>query len=403
MVTISARALMPPTIIPGMTSRRKRRLVLVAGVMAAGLWLAAPYVRAAAFILDIAGVDDMRRSLLPVQVYRVQTEDMSIATRHGAVPARLYRPELRGAPLAVVFPGVHGGGVDEARLVRLCGRLASTGVTVLCAPLPELRRFVVTRTSTDQIEDVTLWATGAPRLSANGRATLVGVSFAGGLVLVAAGRQSLDGRLDLVLSLGGYGDLPRTLRYLCTGELPDGTERTPHEYSLAVVALAGVQKLVPRAQADGLERGIRTYLEASLDRTPDRRDALRLVAAARAQAAALDEPARGVLTAVIDRNRRAIGRLMLPWIEELAADPALSPERSRAARSPVFLLHGLDDNVIPSSETPLVAEYLRRQRAAPVRALLTPLISHVGVVAAPSPMEAWTLVRFWREVFATIG
>jgi dienelactone hydrolase len=385
-----------------MVPRRKRSIVVAAALAAALIWFAAPYMKTAAFLLDMAGVEDARRTVLPVRAYTVTTKDVSIPTRHGAVAARVYRPDAADPPTAVVFPGVHGGGVDEARLVRFCGRLASTGVTVLCSPLPELRRFVITSTSTDQIEDVALWATEHADLAPRRRIGLVGVSFAGGLTLVAAGRPSLEGRLDLVLSLGGYGDLPRTLRYLCTGALPDGTERPPHEYSLAVVALAGVSRLVPADQAAGLEAGIRTYLEASLDRSPGRPHAVRLIAEARRQAAALPAAAGRVLTAVIERDRRTVGSLMLPWIDELSADPALSPERSPAAQAPVFLLHGLDDNVIPSSETPLLAEYLRRKRPAAVRTLLTPLISHAGLVAAPSIGEAWALVRFWRDLFASI-
>ena len=53
------------------------------------------------------------------------------------------------------------------------------------------------------------------------RLGLMGISFAGGLSVVA-GRRGMGDRAAWVLSFGGHGDLPRTLRYLCTGVQPDG-------------------------------------------------------------------------------------------------------------------------------------------------------------------------------------
>jgi dienelactone hydrolase len=384
-----------------MTSRGKRAILLAAWLLAGAAvlaWLVVPYLVAVAFLLDMAGTDSVIRRAIPVRTSTVTTEDFQIPTRHGPLQARLYSPAAQVERTAIVFPGVHGGGVNEARLTRFCGRLASTGALVLCAPLPELRRFRVTSASTDQIEDVTAWATRQPSIAPGGRTALVGVSFAGGLAVVAAGRPALRDRLDLVLAIGGYGDLTRTLRYLCTGELPDGTTRQPHEYSLAVVALAGLPHLAPPEQTEMLEEGIRTYLEASLEESPGRAQATERLQQLRTGMADWPEPSRSILQAVVDRNREEVGRLLLPWLEQLAADPSLSPERSPVPSAPVFLLHGTDDNVIPSSETPLLAAYLERAGVPHVRALLTPLVSHAGLLDRASARDAWQLVSFWKDV-----
>ena len=53
---------------------------------------------------------------------------------------------------------------------------------------------------------------------------MMGISFSGGLSIVAAGRPSLANRVAYVFSFGGHDDLPRVLRYLCTG-----TAAYPHE------------------------------------------------------------------------------------------------------------------------------------------------------------------------------
>ena len=153
-----------------------------------------------------------------------------------------------------VFPGVHSGGVDEPRLAAFSQRLAATGANVLSMPLPELRRYLITPVSTDMIEDGAAWLLADRTMAPLGHIGLAGVSFAGGLALVAAGRPSLVNRIDLVVALGSHADLPRVLTYLCTGRLSDGTRRPPHDYGVVITLLAAIPRLVPPEQAGALEQ-----------------------------------------------------------------------------------------------------------------------------------------------------
>lgn len=386
-----------------MTARGKRWIAGVAVVLAALAAAVVVYGPALAFLMDLAGYRGAARALVPIRPAPFTTHDTTFATRHDLVTARVYIPAARAAHTVVVFPGIHGGGVDEPRLALFCGRLASTGLRVVCAPLPELREFLITGDSTDEIEDITSAVAADPAMAPTGRVGLVGVSFGGGLALVAAGRPRLHGKLDVVVSVGGYGDLPRALRFLCTGALPDGTYRAPHDYGLAVIALGAVSRLVPDDQRPALARGIRTYLEASLDDSATHERANVLIADARRQDAALPEPSRDILAAILDRRVADVGHLLLPLIDDLASDPALSPERSPVTDAPVFLIHGEDDNVIPSTETPLVAADLQRRGHAPVSWLLTPLLAHADLGGRASPRDAWRLLDFWRRVLRAVG
>jgi pimeloyl-ACP methyl ester carboxylesterase len=385
-----------------MTVHGKRVLIGAAIVVTALAAAIVTYGPALAFLMDIAGYHGSIRALLPARSATFTTSDVTVPTRWGAIAARVYTPAGRATRTAVVFPGVHGGGVDEPRLALFCGRLASTGLTVVCTPLPELREFRITSRSTDAIEDVTDWAIAQPALAPRQRVALVGVSFSGGLALVAAGRDSLRNHLDVVLSVGGYGDLPRALRYLCTGQLPDGSTRPPHDYGLAVIALAAAPRLVPADQVAVLEGGILTFLEASLDDSPAGERARPLIAAARAAAGGMPEPARGILTDILDRNVARVGALLLPLLEELGQDPALSPDRSPITSAPVFIIHGRDDNVIPSTETPLVAADLTRRGNPRVRWLLTPLLSHAELAGGAAIGDAWRLLSFWHQVLGVL-
>lgn len=361
---------------------------------------AAPYAVTVAFLMDLSGRTTVIRRLIPVRPYEVTVVDAQIPTRHGLLEARLYRPGTMPAPVLVVFPGVHGYGADEPRLVHLCGQLAATGHRVLCAPLPAMREFRITSTSVDQMEDVAHWAASSADLAPRGRVGLVGVSFSGALALVAAGRPSLSGKVTAVISLGGYGSLPRTLEYFATGRLPDGTVRRPHDYALAVVALDAVDHLAPEPQRHELAKGIRRYLQASLDQSTS--EAHNRVPVD-GDTDELPVPARDVLAEITGRDVDAVGHRLAPIIALLGRDPALSPELSPATHAPVFLLHGRDDNVIPSSETPLVAEYLERHGNGHVRWLLTPLISHADFDANGHVADLWRFILFWTDVRRTIA
>ena len=379
-----------------------RRLLLLAVlvVLVATALILKPYAESAAFIMDLGGVRHWSRRLLPGRPSEPATRDVAIPTRHGALAARVYTP--RGSsddtPSFVIFPGIHRGGVDEPRLSAFSRRFSSAGVIVVSVPLPDLREFRVTTRTTDQIEDAVLWASREPGVGRGGRIGLGGVSFAGGLALVAAGRPSLQDRLSMVVSFGGHGDLARVLRFLCTGVLPDGTRKQPHDYGVVLVLLEVAPALVPADQVDGLRRGVLTFLEASLHDQTDKPRAQALFADARAQAEKLPEPSQTLLEWVNDRNVAELGPAVLPHVDRLASEASLSPERSPATTAPAFLLHGAEDNVIPSAETPLTAEYLRRSGNVRVKSLLTPLVSHADLNTNAPLADAWQLVKFWKEM-----
>lgn len=148
--------------------------------------------------------------------------------------------------------------------------------------------------------------------------------------------------------------------------------------------------------------GIEGFLLASSLDMVDKPRAAAEFTRMRTYAETLPEPSQTLMRWVNDRAVRELGAKLLPVVDALAdhpAMPALSPERAPAAPvAPVYLLHGADDNVIPSIETVLLGEYL--QGRAPVTGLLSGLITHAEVNRAPTATEAWRLASFWRQVLS---
>jgi hypothetical protein len=400
-------------------------VITVALVAAAAAALSPPYVDALAFIARAAGMGGSAGKLAAWRAQAVVADPIrQIPTRYGPIDVRLYRPAAGPVRRAVTLvPGVHMDGIRETRLVGMAEDLAASGFAVLTVAPPDLQRFRVTAASTDVIEDAAKWlaspaGSGGPTVvtgSSDGKIGMLGISFSGGLSVVAAGRPQLRDRVAFVMSFGGHGDLPRVMRYIASGNAPamptlgDGARnvagaehvsiKPPHDYAVAVVLLGLADRIVPTDQVEPLRRGILLFLTASSLTLVDQSRADAEFQRAREYAGTLNEPARTLMTHVNDRAVDRLGPVLLPIVDGLGSEnavPGLSPERSPAPAAPVFLLHGVEDTVIPSVETVLLANYLTDK--TDVHAVLSGLITHAEVDRAPTMVDLWRLTSFWKEL-----
>jgi hypothetical protein len=302
-------------------------------------------------------------------------------------------------------------GIDEPRLVRLAQHLAASRIAVVTPDIPELSRFEIAPAITDAIEDAGGWLAADATLAPDHTAALMGISFSGGLSVIAAGRPSLAGRVAYVFSLGGHDDIARVLRYLCTGHeprpMPDvqlGSAARdtdfvlpPHDYGVAVILLSLADRVVPAGQVGRLRDGVRQYLWASaLDGGVDRTRAPAEFAAVQKVQRTLPEPSATLLRYVIERDVVHLGARLLPLIGATAAADGLSVSKSPKPTAPVFLLHGLEDNVIPAVESEYMASDLRGH--APVRLLLSGLISHAEADRPMHATDVLQLAGFWGDL-----
>ena len=380
----------------------RRRLVIALIALVILGYLAIPYARALSLILRAANMGGSLEAFATERAHGVTIEQQTtIATRHGNVPARFYRPDGGFDRTVLLVPGIHAMGIGEPRLTGLAQDLAGSGVGVMTMALPDLMRYEITPQSTDVIEDAVASLSRRQDLAPDGRVGMVGISFAGGMSIVAAGRPSIRDRTAFVLSFGGHGDLPRVIRYLCTGDAPhiEGIEiHPPHDYGVAVVLYGMTPRVVPPEQVEALREGIRTFLWASQLTLVDQKKADATFAKARQMVKGMPEPAATYLRYVNDRNVKALGPVLVPHIAEVAAHAAMSPQRATSApAAPVYLLHGADDTVIPAVESRLLADHLR-SRDADVRVLLSGLITHAEVDKSAAASETLKLVSFWADV-----
>ncbi len=312
-------------------------------------------------------------------------EELELQRGDRVVPATLARPSsaITPCPGWVVLHGVTRPGRHHPVLVRFLRALAGTGAVVLVPEIPEWRELYLApdeatatiRASVSHLEDLGLVKPGG--------IGIMGFSLGVPQVLLSATDPVLFGRVAGVAGFGGYGDLDRTIHFLFRGEHEwEGRRHSlePDPYGRWIVG-GNYLTLVP-----GYEEA-RDVADALLHLAKEAGD-LQVGAWDRRYDRLKEELLEGIHPA-----RRALFRAFAPpagSAPPVEISRALVPALAQAARTavphseplnfldkiftPVRLVHGRGDRLIPFSESLRLAEAF--PDGADVRAHLTTLFSH---------------------------
>jgi pimeloyl-ACP methyl ester carboxylesterase len=303
------------------------------------------------------------------------------------IRAREYLPTNKPlAPALIVLHGVHHLGIDEPRLKAFAAAMANCGIRVLTPELPDIKDYHVDASSIRVIGESAQWfarQTGAP-------VGIVGLSFSGGLALVAAADPAYRPAMKFVLAVGSQGSMARVTEYYRTGRdpRPNGSVEVlpPHEYGPLVLEYEYVEDFVPARDI----AAIRTVLRAHLyeDKAAEETSLAALNPAQRAEAIDLMKTDSEETQALIEASNK----------KHATELDALSPDGSlRSLTVPVYLLHGEADNIIPSAETLWMTTELPRSALKAV--LVSPVLSHIDFESSqPTLLDEWRLIHFFAQV-----
>lgn len=373
--------------------RRRLRWVIQAMVAAILVLLAAgwPEVRVhlqSAAVLDIVADKPVPKWLRRFVSEPIQVKDFELPLASGAVRARLYTPlQPKDAPAIVSLHGVHYLGIDEPRLVNFATAMASCGIQVLTPELPDIKDYQVGVRSIATIGDSAQWLARANQ----GRPVGVfGLSFSGGLSLLAAADPKYQPDIRFVVAVGSQDEMSRVAEYYETGEdeRPDGAmeKLPPNDYGALVLEYEHLGEFVPASDLASVRAVLRAHLYE--DAAGERTAFARLTPAQ-------DAEAKGLLNTALPATRAEIERSDARYAEDMAA---VSPHgRLATLKTPVYLLAGAGDNVIPSAETEWMESELPRKTLK--AALISPVLSHLNLDGAgPTEMDRLRLVHFFAEV-----
>jgi dienelactone hydrolase len=370
--------------------RRRVALLIVLAVLGGALYAAPRYLRAAGLLLRFADPDSHSR-IARFGTHELEVRELSLDGPRGPIPARLYVPkDMSDAPGVVMLHGVHRLSIDEPRLVRFARAIAATGAVVLTPAIAEIAGYRVDPASIDTI------GVAANKLAEmqHHPVGIIGMSFGGGLALLAAADPRYAASIGLVLSIGGHDDMKRVARFFATGiaDEPSGPplHMKAHPYGALVLAHANADGFFPPADIDDARAALSAWLGERWDE-------------AKAHAAKLSPPSRTLVehlfAGTIDQDRQqfldAIDRVSDKMIR-------ISPHDHVAALTArVFILHGAADTVIPPSEADWLLHDL--PPAAHTTLLVTPALGHVELAGVPTLREQLALVGFMAQALAALG
>jgi pimeloyl-ACP methyl ester carboxylesterase len=309
---------------------------------------------------------DVSGPLVRLMSHVVEAQEVSLPRPQGNVRARLYTPRGVAHPQGMVLVhGIHHLGIDEPRLMNFAQAGASNGFAVLTPEVAALADYHVDNASISTIGESAVWL--HERLG-TAPVTVVAVSFAGGLSLLAACDPRYAPHMRSLVLMGAYDSLARVMHFLATSqaELPDGRQEpyTAHDYGAAVFVYAQLPQFFATTDLPVAHDALRDWL---WERPAD----------AQALLPKLSPAGRTTMQLLLARQ---IEKLRPKLLEVIQADgpgfASLSPEGKLAAlHVPVFVLHGATDDIIPSTES----LWLEREIPKPYLrdALITPAFSHV--------------------------
>ena len=324
--------------------------------------------------------------LLRWETRPVKTQEIELPIMNGYVRARLYLPSGAAHPPGMVLiHGIHHLGIDEPRLVSFAHAAAGNGFAVLTPEVAALADYTVDGSSIATIGESPAWL--QQRLG-TGPVSVVAVSFAGGLSLMAASDSRYASHIRALLLMGAYDDLGRVSRFLASSqaELPDGRSE-PYaalDYGAAVFVYSHLNQFFSASDSGVAREALRDWL---WERPEDSKALLSHLSPA-------GQETMNILLA------RQIDRLRPKLLEAIDADKsqlaAISPQGKLGnLRAPVFILHGLTDDVIPSTESLWLEKEIPRPYLKEV--LITPAFSHVDPDKSATWRDTVRLVSFMAD------
>jgi len=372
---------MPPTSKAAKPRRRRARIVLfvLAVLVVLGVRPATQHARAASLLMTFSDKD----------AHPDVTDERITFDRAGEkVVARVYRPAgVANPPGVVLVHGVNHFGIDDPRLERFARAVSTAGVLVMTPAVSELSDYKVAPRSIDTV--------GAAVMDLQARVGgaqvgLMGMSFGGGISLLAASDQRFVDRVSFVVAVGAHDDLGRVSRFFVTDEIEKSSGEKhalrAHGYGMMVLVYSHVDDFFPAADVPAAREALRLWIWEKRDEARKAEEALSPKSKAKLDRLFGDgaDVLRPEMLALIDRHTAAMAEV----------SPHGHLDRIRAN---VYLLHGEGDTVIPATESEWLAHDVPAARLKST--LITPALEHVDL-KNPSAADQWALVHFMGQIIA---
>ncbi len=325
-------------------------------------WLRAFLQAGTLLWLMLPGGDQSRRRGL----YRITVSTEEYPHAPGDLqPFNIYRPLSRTTgPAVVIYHGATSYGENHAVLDTLARALAKVGCLVFVPRLPKLKEVIIDSSSVRSMstfyEFVTHYQGVLP-----GRITVVGTSFAGGLLLRARLEPAMrEIAPRAVLTYGSYCDLETALKFVLTGRTTDDGREVvvePDPWGQIIFFYNYLDHLPGDFDREAVREVLVHYVYDRLDEGAAAREALPV--AEQRMADLMLNPGNPETLKLFER--------VLDNVRPLLIEDSPSHFYHRID-FPVWVLHGRSDVAVPYTEALALKRLLPRQ----VRLFISNLYGH---------------------------
>lgn len=247
-------------------------------------------------------------------------------------------------PTIFLTHGMSGYGIDDPRMFDVAISLSSCGYTVVVPEFEEIKALKITPESVRNIKDVFLIILDHKKINTQ-NVGFFSISFSAGYGLVALTDREIATRVKSIIAIGGFADLLETCSFAIGNYLTDDYPSNILFYNYLHLLYNDVRELEE------------VFYEAALDNGFSRKGKAQI-------APVLYEKLSKGHKEIFDRSKEDADfrKELASKIRESYAEPAnsISPiYYIEKIKSPVCLIHGKDDNVIPESESIRLAARLK--------------------------------------------
>lgn len=273
---------------------------------------------------------------------------VDIVLPNGRTPALVYAPRKKEKGLIITFTGFAMSGYQDTRMVILSNAFASLGFRVITPKISTIDALLIHPSAIDEIKLVVQSISTNTNLNPNQfRPAVFAPSFTAGIAALAVSELPASSLSSLCL-LGAYTDFESTIHYALSNE------KNMDDYGMHILMKnflphelgdhSPLEALVQTALEDnGLKRQV-PVLPELLAKT--NKETLELYQKLRFNTAFREELIMRAWTKIPD---------FAIWKNRLDLS-----KHAHKISCPVTLIHGIDDNVIPSSQSVLLHSLLQK-------------------------------------------
>ena len=353
---------------------RRSRLLVCAVLVAVGLLALGPRMRVAylttLLLLELPTPETdgpIARRLPDPQIERVTFEGAG-----RAMIADVYRPASGSRrshrPGIVLNHGVAAGGMNDLRLTNFADALARAGYVALVPEFINLKEFRVRPSDVGEMVSSYEYLERLPDVNPD-RVGFFGFSYAGGIAMLAANDPRISERVRFCFLLGSYYDLRSIVTYATTGYyLEDGewVYMKPRHTGKWAVLRNSLRLVGDDTDRRLLSRIANSKLEDDTCDVSASADSLGEEGALLYELMMNGDP--DAAAGIIDRLSPGI----LGYFDELSM-----PGNMENVTARLIIVHGRDDNLMPYTESILLAENAPPKAIAELRILES--IQHVDL------------------------